>query len=74
MTQFAETFENTGRLGGKSIIRDRLAVLTTKRAVKFVRATSATSIGLAAERSKYGHLCVEGDLERPAMATSRVRI
>ena len=27
--------------------------------MKFVRGTAATEIGLAAERSKYGYLCVE---------------
>lgn len=60
MTQFAEAFENTGGLGGQTVIRDRLNVLTTKGAIKFVRGAAATHIGLAAERSKYGYLCVEG--------------
>ncbi len=59
MTRFAEAFENTAGFGGQSVIRDRLAVLTTKGYVKFVRGPAATSIGLAAERSKYGYLCVE---------------
>ena len=34
-------------------------VLATKGHIKFVRGTAATEIGLAAERSKYGYLCVE---------------
>ncbi|MTH96367.1 AAA family ATPase [Roseibium sp. RKSG952] len=59
MTHFAETFENTGGLGGQSIIRERLNVLTTKGYVKFVRGAGATALNLAAERSKYGYLCVE---------------
>src|SRR5690606_35946253 len=54
MTQFAEAFENRGGLGGQTVIRDRLGVLTTKGSVKFFRGTAATRIGLAAERSKYG--------------------
>jgi hypothetical protein len=62
MTNFAETFENTGGLGGQSIIRERLNVLTTKGYVKFIRGAAATSLGLATERSKYGYLCVEGML------------
>jgi hypothetical protein len=60
MTHFAEAFENTGGLGGQSVIRERLGVLTTKGYIKFVRGAAATGIGLAAERSKYGSLCVEG--------------
>jgi hypothetical protein len=60
MTSFAEAFENKAGLGGQTVIRDRLGVLTTKGYVKFVRGTAATEIGLAAERSKYGYLCVEG--------------
>ena len=60
MTSFAETFENKAGLGGQTVIRDRLGVLTTKGYVKFVRGAAATEIGLAAERSKYGYLCVEG--------------
>ena len=60
MTSFAEAFENKAGLGGQTVIRDRLGVLTTKGYVKFVRGTAATAIGLAAERSKYGYLCVEG--------------
>ncbi|PWG16088.1 AAA family ATPase [Salibaculum griseiflavum] len=59
MTHFAETFENTGGLGGQSIIRERLNVLTTKGYVKFVRGAAATALDLATERSKYGYLCVE---------------
>ncbi|MBB4267615.1 AAA family ATPase [Roseospira visakhapatnamensis] len=59
VTQFAEAFENTAGLGGQSVIRDRIGVLTTKGHVKFVRGEAATRIGLAAERSKYGYLCVE---------------
>jgi len=60
MTSFAEAFENKAGLGGQTVIRDRLGVLTTKGYVKFVRGAAATDIGLAAERSKYGYLCVEG--------------
>ena len=60
MTSFAEAFENKAGLGGQTVIRDRLGVLTTKGYVKFVRGAAATEIGLAAERSKYGYLCVEG--------------
>lgn len=60
MTSFAEAFVNKAGLGGQTVIRDRLGVLTTKGYVKFVRGTAATAIGLAAERSKYGYLCVEG--------------
>ena len=60
MTNFAEAFENKAGLGGQTVIRDRLGVLTTKGYVKFLRGPAATEIGLAAERSKYGYLCVEG--------------
>ena len=60
MTSFAEAFENKAGLGGQSVIRDRLGVLTTKGYVKFVRGPGASALGLAAERSKYGYLCVEG--------------
>ena len=35
--QFAEKFENTGGLGGKDTIRDRISVLATKGYIKFVR-------------------------------------
>ena len=67
MTHFAETFENTGGLGGQSIIRERLNVLTTKGYVKFVRGAAAAALDLATERSKYGYLCVE----TMRLATSR---
>jgi len=60
LTSFAEAFENKAGLGGQTVIRDRLGVLTTKGYVKFVRGIAAIEIGLAAERSKYGYLCVEG--------------
>ncbi|MCB1889485.1 MAG: AAA family ATPase [Rhodocyclaceae bacterium] len=60
--QFSEAFENTGGLGGRTIVHDRLSVLATKGKVKFIRGPAATRIGLAAERSKYGYLCVEGML------------
>ncbi|WP_157041411.1 AAA family ATPase [Roseobacter sp. MED193] len=70
MTHFAETFENTGGLGGQSIIRERLNVLTTKGYVKFVRGAAATALDLATERSKYGYLCVE----TMRLATSRERV
>ena len=70
MTLFAETFENTAGLGGQSIIRERLNVLTTKGYVKFVRGAAATALALAAERSKYGYLCVES----MRLATSREHV
>ena len=70
MTLFAETFENTAGLGGQSIIRERLNVLTTKGYIKFVRGAAATSLDLAAERSKYGYLCVEA----MRLATSREHV
>lgn len=70
MTHFAETFENTGGLGGQSIIRERLNVLTTKGYVKFVRGAAATALDLATERSKYGYLCVE----TMRLATSREHV
>ena len=70
MTLFAETFENTAGLGGQSIIRERLNVLTTKGYVKFVRGAAATALDLAAERSKYGYLCVEA----MRLATSREHV
>jgi len=62
LAQFSEAFENTGGLGGRTIVHDRLSVLATKGKVKFLRGPAATRIGLAAERSKYGYLCVEGML------------
>ena len=70
MTLFAETFENTAGLGGQSIIRERLNVLTTKGYVKFVRGAAATALDLATERSKYGYLCVEA----MRLATSREHV
>ena len=70
MTVFAETFENTAGLGGQSIIRERLNVLTTKGYVKFVRGAAATALDLATERSKYGYLCVEA----MRLATSREQV
>ena len=59
MTQFAEAFENKAGLGGKTVIRDRLNVLATKGYLKFVRQGAVKGLGLAADRSKYGYLCVE---------------
>jgi len=59
MTQFAEAFENKAGLGGKTVIRDRLNVLATKGYLKFVRQDAVKGLGLAADRSKYGYLCVE---------------
>ncbi len=70
MTSFAEAFENKAGLGGQSVIRDRLGVLTTKGYVKYVRGAAASVVGLAAERSKYGYLCVEG----MALGTGRDQI
>jgi len=59
MTQFTEAFENKAGLGGKTVIRDRLNVLATKGYLKFVRQDAVKGLGLAADRSKYGYLCVE---------------
>jgi hypothetical protein len=59
MTQFTELFENKAGLGGKTVIRDRLNVLATKGYLKFVRQDAVKKLGLAADRSKYGYLCVE---------------
>ncbi len=59
MTLFAEAFENQAGLSGQSSIRERLNVLTTKGAIKFVKGDAASDLGLAADRSKYGYLCVE---------------
>ena len=59
MTLFAEAFENKAGLGGKTVIRDRLNVLATKGHLKFVRLEAAKTLDLAADRSKYGYLCVE---------------
>lgn len=59
MTLFAEAFENKSGLSGQTTIRDRLNVLTTKGAIKFVKGDAASDLGLASDRSKYGYLCVE---------------
>jgi hypothetical protein len=59
ITQFAEKFENTGGLGGQSVIKSRIGVLATKGYIKFIRGQSAEDIGLSSERSKFGYLCVE---------------
>jgi hypothetical protein len=56
--QFAEAFENTGGLGSKHTIRDRLSVLATKGFVKFLR--DGTPFGYSIVRSRHGYLCVEG--------------
>ena len=60
-------FENTGGLGSKHTIRDRLSVLTTKGFVKFLRDGTAFGYGIA--RSRWGYLCVEG-MEFPARETT----
>jgi hypothetical protein len=59
LTQFAAKFENKGSLGGQTSIRERLHVLATKGHLKFVRGKAATSLGLKADRSKFGYLCVK---------------
>ena len=58
VNQFTEAFDNTGGLGGKDAIRDRIAVQATKGAIKFVR--NAAPYGLGPSRSRFGYLCVEG--------------
>ncbi|MDP2358367.1 MAG: AAA family ATPase [Beijerinckiaceae bacterium] len=61
--QFAEAFENTGGLGSKHTIRDRLSVLATKGFVKFRR--DGAAFGYPVVRSRYGYLCVEGMMFPP---------
>jgi hypothetical protein len=63
INQFAESFENTGGLGGKDTIRARLDVLATKGFIKFLR--DGAPYGLGSSRSRFGFLCVEG-MEIPA--------
>ncbi|WP_035026555.1 AAA family ATPase [Gemmobacter nectariphilus] len=58
VNQFTEAFDNTGGLGGKDAIRDRIAVQATKGTIKFVR--NAAPYGLGPSRSRFGYLCVEG--------------
>ena len=64
--QLAEAFENTGGLGSKYTIRDRLSVLATKGFVKFRRDGSAFDYPVV--RSRYGYLCVEG-MQFPPLET-----
>jgi len=51
-TQFCQSFENKGGLGGNHSIRDRIDVLATKGYIKFNKEGTA--------KSKYGVMCVEG--------------
>ncbi len=55
--QFAEKFENNTSLGASKTIRDRIAVLSTKGYIKFVK--NANQYGFSSERSRYGLLCTE---------------
>ena len=61
-TQFCQTFENYGGLGGKQTIHTRLSVLATKGYIKF---NLDTAYKIA--RSKYGVMCVE-DMSMPTGA------
>jgi hypothetical protein len=61
--QFAEKFENTGGLGSKHTIRERLGVLATNGFVKFRR--DAREFGYPVTRSHFGYLCVEGMIFGP---------
>ena len=56
--QFSEALENSGGLGSKHTIRERLSVLATKGFVKFLRDPSG--FGFPITRSRFGYLCVEG--------------
>jgi hypothetical protein len=56
--QFAEAFENQAGLGGRTTIRERVSVLTTKGYVKFTR--DGGPYGLPNARSKLGYLVIEG--------------
>lgn len=57
-SQFADTFENRGGLGGKRTIVERLGVLSSKGYIKYFH--NGQDYGLApAGRSKHGYLCVE---------------
>lgn len=60
--QFAEQFENSAGLGATKTIRDRIAVLSTKGHVKFIK--NAKKYGFECTRSRYGILCVE-DMKFP---------
>ena len=57
-TQFAEAFENSIGLGGRSTIVERISVLTTKGHIKFFRNPEAHDLP-PPSRTKYGYLCVE---------------
>ena len=57
-TQFAETFENTAGLGGRSTIIERISVLSTKGYIKFFRNPEDHDLP-PLYRSRYGYLCVE---------------
>ena len=56
-SQFAETFENRGGLGGQTTIRERINVLASKGHIKFLK--DGAPLGLPYCRSKYGYLVVE---------------
>jgi hypothetical protein len=55
-TQFCETFEGKGGLGGDRTIHNRLSVLSTKGYIKFNKEKDLAR----GTKSKYGIMCVEG--------------
>ena len=57
-TQFAERFENSAGLGGRSTISERISVLTTKGYIKFFRNPEEHGLPELARR-RQGYLCVE---------------
>lgn len=58
-TQFAERFENSAGLGGRSTIAERISVLTTKGYIKYFRNPDEHDLP-PLSRTRYGYLCVEG--------------
>ncbi len=63
-SQFAEAFENTGSLGSKHTIQDRISVLATQGHVKFLR--DGTAYGYPKATSRTGYLVVEDMRFKPA--------
>ena len=57
-TQFAERFENSAGLGGRSTISERISVLTTKGYIKFFRNPEQHGLPELSRR-RQGYLCVE---------------
>ena len=57
-TQFAERFENSAGLGGRSTISERISVLTTKGYIKFFRNPEEHGLPELSRR-RQGYLCVE---------------